>query len=88
MSVWCIALKIWPDTPLSRMVEEGLFKPLTFEEILAEEREMVEQIHVELPTLYVDSTVFNKYTIIGMLPEQKGVMLQQMDVLLEKGCIE
>ena len=88
MSVWCIALKVWPDTPLSRMVEEGSFIPLTFEEILAEEREMMEGIHVVLPTLYVDSTVLNKYTILGMLPEQKQSMLQQIDLLLEKGTLE
>ena len=87
MSVWCIALKIWPDTPLSRMVEDGEFVPLTFEEILEEEREMVSRIEMKLPTLYVDSTVLNKYTIIGMLPEQKDVMLHQMDILLEKGKI-
>ena len=85
MSVWCIALKVWPDTPLSRMVEDGEFQPLTFEEILAEEREMVSRIEVGLPTLYVDSTVLNQYTIIGMLPAQKQVILQQMDHLLEHG---
>lgn len=84
MSVWCIALKIWPDTPLSRMVEDGEFQPLTFEEILREEREMVSRIDMKLPCLYVDSTVLNKYTIIGMLPEKKQLMLQQMDILLEK----
>ena len=88
MSVWCIALKIWPDTPLSRMVAEGEFEPLTFEEILREEREMVSLIDMKIPMLYVDSTVLNKYTIIGMLPEQKEVMLNQMDVLLEKGSLE
>ena len=88
MSVWCIALKIWPDTPLSRMVEDGEFVPMTFEEILEEEREMVSRIDMKIPMLYVDSTVLNKYTIIGMLPEQKEVMLQQMDYLLENGSIE
>lgn len=88
MSVWCIALKIWPDTPLSRMIQEGEFIPLTYEEILKEEREMVSMINVLLPMLYVDSTVLGKYTIIGMLPEQKHVMLQRMDYLLEKGSLE
>ena len=88
MSVWCIALKIWPDTPLSRMVADGEFVPLTFEEILREEREMVSRIEMKIPMLYVDSTVLNKYTIIGMLPEQKNLILQQMDILLEKGGIE
>ena len=87
MSVWCIALKVWPDTPLSRMVEDGEFIPMTFQEILREEREMVSRIDVKLPTLYVDSTVLNKYTIIGMLPAQKNVILQQMDMLLEKGSL-
>lgn len=88
MSVWCIALKIWPDTPLAKMVEEGIFEPLSFEEILAEEREMMSRIEMTVPMLYVDSTVLNQYTIIGMLPEQKQLMLQQMDILLEKGTIE
>ena len=88
MSVWCIALKVWPDTPLSRMVQDGEFKPLTFEEILAEEREMFSRIQITLPTLYVDSTVLNKYTILGMLPQQKDSMLQQMDYLLKNGSLE
>lgn len=88
MSVWCIALKVWPETPLSHMVEEGTFQPLTFEEILAEEREMVSRIDVKMPMLYVDSTVLNQYTILGMLPEQKNAILRQMDLLLEKGTIE
>lgn len=87
MSLWCIALKVWPDTPLSRMVEEGEFVPMSFEEILREEREMVSRIHMKLPMLYVDSTVLNQYTILGMLPEQKDVMQQQMDMLLEKGSL-
>ena len=88
MSVWCIALKVWPETPLDRMVAEGEFRPMSFEEILAEEREMVSRIDVKIPMLYVDSTVLNKYTIIGMLPEQKNVILQQMDYLLEKDKVE
>lgn len=88
MSIWCIALKIWPDTPLSRMVAEGEFEPLSYEEILAEEREMLSRIQASMPMLYVDSTVLGKYTIIGMLPDQKNVMLQQMDYLPEKGSIE
>ena len=87
MSVWCIALKVWPDTPLSRMVEDGTFHPMSFEEILREEREMVSRIDLTWPTLYVDSTVLGQYSIIGMLPEQKQVILQQMDHLLEHGKI-
>ena len=78
---------VWPDTPLSCMVEDGTFCPLSFEEILREEREMVSRIDLTWPTLYVDSTVLGQYSIIGMLPEQKQVILQQMDHLLEHGKI-
>ena len=82
MSVWCIGLKVWPHTPLERMVMEGEFEPLTWEEILREEREMVANIHTRLPFLYVDSTVLGKYTIAAMLPEQKETVLEQIDKLL------
>lgn len=82
LSVWCIALKIWPDTPLSRMVEEGEFQPLTPMEILKEEREMVSLIRMKMPCLYVDSTVLLKYSIIAMLPQQQEDMLRQMDNLI------
>ena len=40
LSVWCIGLKIWPNTPLAQMVENGEFSPLSWEEILREEREL------------------------------------------------
>ncbi len=82
MSVWCIGLKIWPNTPLEQMVREGEFEPLTWEEILREERECIENVNTKLPCLYVDSTVLGKYTIAAMLPEQKEAVLQQIDQLL------
>ena len=81
-SIWCIMLKVWPDTPLDRMVKDGEFQPLTPLETLQEEREMVRRIQMALPCLYVDSTVLQKCSIIAMLPEQKDSMLQQMDLLL------
>lgn len=81
-SIWCIMLKLWPNTPLARMVENGEFQPLTPLETLREEREMVSRIHVSMPCLYVDSTVLQKYSIIAMIPEQKDFMLQQMDLLI------
>lgn len=82
LSVWCIGLKVWPNTPLERMVQEGDFQPLTWEEILREERECISRIETGLPCLYVDSTVLGKYTIAAMLPDQRDVVLQQIDQLL------
>ena len=81
-SVWCIMLKVWPNTPLDRMVKDGEFQPLTPLETLKEEREMVSRIQVAMPCLYVDSTVLQKCSIVAMLPEQKESMLQQMDRLI------
>lgn len=81
-SIWCIMLKIWPNTPLEKMVKDGEFVPLTPLETLREEREMVSRIHLSMPCLYVDSTVLQKCSIIAMLPEQKDSMLQQMDLLI------
>ena len=81
-SIWCIMLKVWPDTPLDRMVKDGEFIPLTPLETLQEEREMVSRIQLTMPCLYVDSTVLQKCSIIAMLPEQKDSMLQQMDLLM------
>ena len=82
MSVWCIALKVWPDTPLEQMVKDGVFQPLTPEEILREERDMIAGIQAKMPFLYVDSTVLMKYTVAAMLPDQKEFVLQQIDTLL------
>ena len=86
VSVWCIALKIWPNTPLDRMVQAGEFTPMTYEEILHEERLMVENIHLPTLCLYVDSTVLGKYTLAAFLPDQKASLLEQMDKLLSQSC--
>lgn len=81
-SIWCIMLKVWPDTPLDRMVIDGEFLPLTPLETLREEREMVSRIQLPMPCLYVDSTVLQRCSIVAMLPDQKDSMLQQMDRLI------
>lgn len=81
-SIWCIMLKVWPGTPLSRMVDDGEFLPLTPLETLREEREMVSRIQLPVPCLYVDSTVLQRCSIVALLPEQKESMLRQMDQLI------
>ena len=84
VSIWCIALKVWPNTPLHQMVKDGEFDPLSYEEILREERLMVENIHLKQFCLYVDSTVLGKYTLAAFLPEQKQSLMEQMDQLLSQ----
>lgn len=83
-SIWCMALKIWPGTQLNNMVMQGDFHPLTYQEILLEEREMIRKTQLHYPCLYVDSTVLGKYTIMGVLPEGKQKLLERIDFLLNQ----
>ena len=83
LSVWCIGLKIWPNTPLEQMVREGTFTPMSWEDILREEREMISRIAPVMPFLYVDSTVLGQYTIAAMLPDQRDAVLNEIDKLLD-----
>lgn len=81
-SIWCLNLKVWPDTPLERMVKMGEFEPLSLVEMLQEEWLMVHNLNVK-NCFYMDTTVLNKYTIQGVLPEAKDAMLYGMRQLLE-----
>lgn len=82
LSIWCMALKIWPSTPLAHMVEKGVFEPLSPCEILQEERDMLERTVMKNDCIYADSTVLNQYTILTRLPEGKESALRQMQTLL------
>jgi len=82
ISVWCMALKIWPNTRLQHMVKTGDFYPMSYREILLEEREMIERTEFQSSCLYVDSTVLGEYTVMGFLPEAKDQLLGQIDGLL------
>ena len=84
LSIWCTALKIWPGTPLAHMAKNGQFQPLTPEEILREERTMLERIQLKNDCIYADSTVLNQYTIVTKLPDGKEASLQKMQILLER----
>lgn len=82
LSIWCIALKIWPGTPLAQMEAEGSFEPLSPLAILREERDMIERLNLHLPCLYVDSSVLLRYTVAATLPENKEGLLRQIDTLI------
>lgn len=82
LSVWCMALKIWPETELFRMVERGSFEPLSLLEILEEERSMIAMLELGSPCLYVDSTILHRYSLVAELPEQKASALAQIDRII------
>lgn len=81
-SIWCLNLKVWPDTPLERMVKMGEFEPMSLVEMLQEEWLMLQNLNVK-NCFYMDTTVLNQFTIQGVLPEAKEAMLYGMRQLLE-----
>lgn len=84
ISIWCMALKVWPGTPLADMVQTEKFMPMSPLEILYEERAMVEQLELQSPCMYVDSTVLNKYTLMATLPRQKTRLLKMITQLIDE----
>lgn len=80
-NIWCLKLKVWEGTPLEKMVEKGEFDPMTPEEILLEERILLENLTVE-NCMYVDTTVLDVYTIQGILPQQKTSLLTAVNNLI------
>lgn len=76
-TLWLMGLRIWKDTPLAKMIESGNFVPTTPDERLLETRRLIAGL--ELEKCYIaDTTVLNKYTLIGELPTQKEMLLEQI----------
>lgn len=88
ISIWCMALKIWPNTPLYNMAQDGRFEQMTPLDILKEERLMISLMEMEKECLYVDSTALNKYTISARLPSLKDSMLESIDGLIAQAEAE
>lgn len=80
-NIWCLKLKLWEDTPLYKEARAGTFEEMTPEEILREERLLIENLTVT-DCLFEDTTVLDQFTIQGMLPSQKEELLRAVDYLL------
>ena len=79
--IWCLKLKLWPDTPLYKDAKKGHFDMMNDAEMLWEERIMLENLTVK-DCMFHDTTVLNTYTIQGRLPEEKASLLDAIDMLL------
>lgn len=80
-NIWCLKLKLWEGTTLYKEWENGYFDMMTPEEIILEERLMIEHLNLE-NCLFEDTTVLDNYTIRGILPRQKQDLLNAIDYLL------
>lgn len=80
-SIWALALKLWPGTPLERLARRGQFEPMSPRELLFEERLLLENLSVDHCT-YLDSTVMDVMTVQGELQRGKGAMLGILESIL------
>ncbi|MGD9559058.1 MAG: radical SAM protein [Oscillospiraceae bacterium] len=81
LTIWALALKIWPKTPLHEEVMLGQFAPQSYEQMLAEERWILANAQF-VECLYMDTTALGKYTLLGVLPDSQDDLLMKMDLLL------
>ena len=79
--IWALKLKVWDKTPLDKMVKRGEFELMSNRDILFEERMLLEGLTLD-DCFYMDTTVLDKYTIQGYLPEGKEQMLGMINRLL------
>lgn len=79
--IWALKLKVWENTPLEKMIKRGEFDPMENRDILFEERMLLEELKLE-DCFFMDTTVLDKYTIQGFLPEGKEQMLNMVNRLL------
>ena len=79
--VYASELTLFPDTPLSKDVQQGLFEEATEAERFEELRELVDRI--EIPTVFKAEHVTLPEPIRGRLPEDKERLLGQLDRLID-----
>ena len=82
ISIWALALKIWPQTPLAALEQQGAFAPLSYAEMLMEERLIIEGLNMPQLCLYMDTTVLGTHTVAGVLPDGKESILRSIDGFL------
>lgn len=78
--IWMIGLKIWNDTDLYKQYNQGLFVPLDLRSRMMEAKKILENLKMS-DCIFADTTVLNKYTVIGKLPYDKEKMINWMNEL-------
>lgn len=80
-SVWALKLHLFPGTPLHRAYQMGQFDYMEPVEVLQEEYFMLQNIH-KLHTWYQDTTVLDKCTLQGNIPEDMEDILLGCQMLI------
>lgn len=79
--IWLMGLKVWQDTPLEQLCRNGGFTLLSLEERLREVESLVRGLEVE-ECSFADTTVLDRYTVMGKLPQDKEKILGWIGQLL------
>jgi len=80
--VYASELTLFPDTPLSKDVKEGLFSDATEEERFVEMKEFINCLTI--PTVFKAEHVTIPVPVRGRLPEDKQDMIGLLDRLIER----
>ena len=80
--VYASELTLFPDTPLSKDVKEGLFTDATEEERFVEMKEFINCLTI--PTVFKAEHVTIPVPVRGRLPEDKQDMIGLLDRLIER----
>lgn len=80
-TVWALKLHLFPGTPLYREHQMGQFDQMSPVEVLQEEYFMLQNIH-KLHTWYMDTTVLDKCTLQGNIPEDMPELLMGCEMLI------
>lgn len=81
LSIWCLKLVLFEGTPLHSAWKAGAFDAMSPPEVLEELKLLLQNLSVT-GCVFEDTTVLDRYTLQGRLPEQKQAILGAIDQLL------
>jgi len=79
-----LSLMIDPAAPLTKLIEHKRFQPLAAQEVLSENRRLVEQLELER-CVFAANHASNYLALSGRLPEDKNRLLAQLNQALVSG---
>lgn len=84
--IWCLKLNLFEGTPLYQAWKKGDFDQMTPAEVLGELKLLLQNLTVT-DCFFEDTTVLDRYTVQGQLPQQKAMMLDAIQQLLSAHCL-
>ena len=77
-----VSLTVFPDTPLEKDIEQGLFKEATEHERIKELRTFIKNLNIN--TNFFANTVSNPVPMTGFLPTDKDRLIKELSGIIDK----